>query len=253
MPTLRAEFGVCLFTVRDILLRAGVDPRKSGPKPYPVFDGAFDHPTEEAMYWIGFLMADGCITGTNGNAICLALAERDAEHVKLFRNFVGSSAAITVHQPKNPRAQRNVSVTVRSEQMVRALGHYGVVPRKGLVAEAFGGAECNRHFWRGAVDGDGHLRLWRGNGNTYARLEFCGSKRMVEQFLGFARTVVPGCRARVRPKGKICVIQFCGSVATMVVEEMYRDCMVALPRKLDTARQIVLMGISPRSWYSRAA
>ena len=56
-------------------------------------EDAFNIITEESAYWIGFLMADGCIHYHPGNApyVSLTLAKCDSDHVIEFSQFMGSS------------------------------------------------------------------------------------------------------------------------------------------------------------------
>ena len=56
-------------------------------------ESVFDDPlTTEAKYWVGFLMADGCVTfsGETDNETCvvLGLKSSDGAHVQEFREFV---------------------------------------------------------------------------------------------------------------------------------------------------------------------
>jgi|SRR3990172_1579687 len=79
-----------LYTLRH----AGI-PRRSladAQRRYPLEETAFDTLTPESAYWVGFLMADGCVSDkANGApAISLQLTASDVGHVRAFARFAGS-------------------------------------------------------------------------------------------------------------------------------------------------------------------
>lgn len=196
---------------------------------------AFDSVTEGSAYWIGFLMADGTINTPKGRSheIRLDLAEIDIEQVKSFRRFLKSSHKI--HRHLSSKGTYAGLLAVSSQHLVSALGRFGVAPRKSHTARVIG-LEHDRHFWRGAVDGDGSL-YWSSKG--LACLSFCGSQAMVAQFLDFVRAHAPDCRASVRPCGSIYRTALLGRHATRVIEVLYGECSVALARKLDRAKEML--------------
>ena len=54
--------------------------------------GALLEKTDEAAYWLGFLMADGSVA-TSSNEIKLKLGIKDFEHIKKFGAYLGLPAA----------------------------------------------------------------------------------------------------------------------------------------------------------------
>jgi intein-encoded DNA endonuclease-like protein len=76
---------------RNVVLRG---PRKRST--YQLRHDAFDELTPDAAYWIGFLFADGSVTGRGKSARVQArLSERDREHLVKLRRFLGSTHTIT--------------------------------------------------------------------------------------------------------------------------------------------------------------
>jgi biotin operon repressor len=55
--------------------------------------------TCEALYWIGFLLADGHFSKTN--RISLGLSIKDLEHIQSFANFIEYKGQIKIYQKKN--------------------------------------------------------------------------------------------------------------------------------------------------------
>lgn len=47
--------------------------------------------TEEKAYWLGFIMADGCVSITHSPKVLLGVAEKDAEHIREFHYVLNSS------------------------------------------------------------------------------------------------------------------------------------------------------------------
>jgi hypothetical protein len=74
-------------------LRAGVT---FGRKIYTLNESCFDVLTENAAYWIGFLMADGNIhKGRQGSPVVrLTISDKDYGHLIKFRQFLGSTHKI---------------------------------------------------------------------------------------------------------------------------------------------------------------
>lgn len=116
---------------------------------------SFANPSTEAQaYWIGFLAADGCVM--DNGMIQLGLAERDANHVYSFVNFIGYRGKIHVRERKV--GQRIFQVSFVCRKMANDLAKVGIVPRKSKTLLPWLCPEkLIRHYWRGLVDGDGSV------------------------------------------------------------------------------------------------
>lgn len=135
----------------------------------------------EAAYWAGFAMADGAILE---NTFRIVLHHRDEDHLRKLRRFLGSEERTISHVPDKPYAY----IAFSSRQLCEDLAKIGVTPRKSLVAEADPSLIDNHAFWRGVIDGDGNIRLYRkgpgqieGMGAPTLRIE-TGSEKMIAQF-----------------------------------------------------------------------
>lgn len=248
------DYGVSDVAIRGIVRRRGIRMRSNSEahRHIDVNQASFAKSTPEALYWAGFMMADGTIIA--GNTIAIVLSAKDEAHLLSFRKFLASEHKLTnIHTPPSAPAVR---FAVRCKQLVDDLAKWGVVPNKSKTAKATFGAAKSRDFWRGVVDGDGWLALvdqpayfnkhpkinaWS-KPRTYARLEVCGSESLMQQFLQFALGVVPACRARVRPHKSIYRVGLAGASAENVIAELYHDCVVGLPRKVHAARNILTFG-----------
>jgi len=94
-----------MSTVRQILSENSINRRprggtkgQLGRKRHALREDAFDVITEESAYWVGFLMADGCISDqpNRTTALRLSLQRSDENHVKKFSEFLGYTGKIGI-------------------------------------------------------------------------------------------------------------------------------------------------------------
>lgn len=159
----------------------------------PVDHDAFSNPTAPATaYWLGFLMADGCVYDTG--RVTLALQDRDRGHVQAWLDFMGSTDAKLQPQPAGPsRSHPAVRAQVSSRRVVEDLKKHGVVPRKTHAGVAASSDVANQPaFWRGMVDGDGTIGIARGKHGPV--LSLCGSPVVMNQFADFLANSIEGFR-----------------------------------------------------------
>ncbi len=220
------ENGLHRQTLTIQLKKNGIKPSEiSHQSQYSVDETAFDIVTEESAYWIGFLMADGCIQVTpKKNNIVLGLQISDIKHLEKFRKFLKSERAIHI-QKDGKMAQ----FTIGSKRLCQSVMKYGVIPRKCKVTKVIG-LEMNRHFWRGVVDGDGCVFT-----RTCWSLSLNGSESLLNQFSSFVRSHFPEYKATVR-KAKGCYVVQSGIKA---IDLLYSDCKIALTRKLARAKKAI--------------
>lgn len=219
-----------------------------------VNETAFDESIPDALYWAGFLMADGCISATErfkGKSaraeIHLVQAAVDIGHVEKFRKFLGSTHKIT--QRKN----NAVAFTLNSRRIVNRLVELGIVPRKTWTGEARGAAISSPDFWRGVVDGDGTIRTWkRKDGHWTCTLSLCGaSKSLLEQFRQFVQLIVPDYSGTVFAHGPIYDIVLGGRNAIPVIRSLWGRGGESLDRKAKTVQAILTMADADPLWCRR--
>lgn len=239
-------------SVRRRLMLLGIPLRSMSTaiRRHTLNESAFTELTPESAYWIGFLFADGHIRPAEPGVsprIALLLSIKDKGHVEKFREFVGSSHAITIKKPHSPqmldgrvvRDSGSASIVFSSTHMATDLRRHGM-SRNSLARKASTALAYSRDFWRGVVDGDGWLRQQsqRGAAHLYARLGLCGGRALVTQFLDYAKTVTPT-RAVVTKRGKIWIVNLCSKPANRVIRALYHENSVALDRKHMRAEQIM--------------
>lgn len=244
--------------VTDCLRRNGVNPRgiREASRLHnglPVRHDAFAEPlSAEARYWIGFLMADGCVSFQRFASphIILGVSAVDRAHLEAFRRFLGAEHAI-MNVPATTRVLRGREINIKegvrldvcSEQLAADLARYGVVPNKTRRTVAVPSMERDVDFWRGAVDGDGWVgySVRRGKHRKEKldpRICLVGTHQLVGQWSAFIRTITD-CAGTVGPDKGCWQCGATGRHAVRVIQALYSGCHVALPRKLQIAQEIL--------------
>lgn len=203
-----------------------------------VNEKAFDELTPLSAYWLGFLMADGCVTRqSEGRSLrlTLRLSVKDRAHLERFRDWIGSAHTIYEKEHADPagKTQRSCCLQISSEPLCTALGKWGVVPRKTTRENPNPELLNNRDFWRGCVDGDG---------SVYPESAYLsGGKYIVERWLHWGITTY-GVSPRLlqhfgTPGGVGCWVGWIqGPKAKDLLLDLYRPEDVCLHRKREIIR-----------------
>jgi hypothetical protein len=151
------SFNVDLSTAALWIPRQGVQMReaKVARRLYHCNESAFSSSSAEASYWLGFLLADGCIREqTKGSKnLCVALQENDRKHLIALRTFLRAE-----HPIRHNGKSNSVVLVVTSNQLCNDLIRKGCSPRKSLILlYPDSGYFYRRHFVRGYFDGDGSI------------------------------------------------------------------------------------------------
>jgi hypothetical protein len=222
-PTICSLLRRCRITLRD---------PSSARRKLPLNETAFATITPESAYWSGFLIADGAVSG---GTLIVRLAAKDMSHLQELRRFLGSGHKVQ-HIARNGWAGTPaVQLAIPSARLVADLAALGVLPRKSFTAMACPSLQHNRHFWRGVVDGDGHVGIDRRR--DVPRLELVGPAGLLTQFRSFAQSLTMT-NASVRPHKTIHRFQLSGRAAAAVLHHLYDTCTMALERKAQVARRI---------------
>lgn len=153
-------------------------------KTYPVKEDYFDIiDTEERAYWLGYIVADGCVH-SGGKRVSISSTGKDKAHLEKFKAAIESDAPLYPGRGSGPK--KEYSVIVHSGAFWRSLFLLGVVPQKTWTVKPWQGPpELMRHYWRGVVDGDGWITYQPDKGRYCVGL--CGNKAIVAGFHNFAR------------------------------------------------------------------
>lgn len=157
--------------------------------------------TEHKAYWLGFLMADGCVLETvyrNGERIPatlqIALGIQDIEIIKRFKKDISLNKEIITgfhRNPTNNTETEHCKITAGSRKMCSDLVKHGCTPRKSLTLKFPNTVPDNliRHFIRGYFDGDGsvwyseRMQLKKGRHKPTLQKNFRGAFQGTVDFL----------------------------------------------------------------------
>lgn len=219
-------FKVSRTTIIRVLKRNNVEIRNKSEasRQFRFNENAFATITPESAYWIGFLMADGCIASEN--TLQIELREKDKNHLKKLKTFLKSEHRIL--QPPCAKKRGACRFTVRSDKLIKDLMKYGIVRKKSLTCKVIG-LENNRDFWRGVMDGDGNI--WYNPTQGFWYLKLLGSKPLMQQYLNFIKTITPT-KVNLYPHKNIWTVHLGAHHAASVMYALYNNSCVALDRKL---------------------
>lgn len=222
--------GLGQSSVHDVLVKLGVPRRPvGGRRRLSLNEDYFESvDTPEKAYWLGFIAADGGITpGATGLHFRLQIG--DVGHLEKFRLAISSGASI-VPDPTG------ATLRVFSKKLTRDLAQYGIINRKSYNCVPWSGpADLMPHYWRGVVDGDGHIS------KTRAYMSLTGTREMIEGFLRFAQPIsgtrtVPG----QQPGNAAWFVHLTGAVKVPpVVRALYELDGPSLDRKLLAAQALI--------------
>lgn len=257
--------GVHLMTVYRVLRKQGIfEPegsswkgelhavkpsytRKGYPRRSDLREDAFDELDPEAMYWAGFIMADGCIhkdITRPSYRLIVRLALHDREALERLKAWLGATVKIVtgvVEAEGRFKRREYAALQLTSNALCQKLMSIGIVERKSAASSnAFVTDDCfvSRDFWRGMVDGDGSVYK-AGQGTCY----LSGTKAITQRFMDYCLTLDPSCEMAQHYHKSHCGKEGCWvarvrrrAATRIVLDTLYRDAVWALPRKLALAK-----------------
>lgn len=137
--------------------------------------------TEEKAYWLGFIMADGCITRNDKNKpynrLDINLKIEDISHLEKFNYSIQSNQPIKI---KKVNSKGHISTTcslrLNSKKICEDLITKDVVPNKtGKETIPDIPKELIKHFIRGFFDGDGCIYKQ----DKYLNCSMCSSSKKI--------------------------------------------------------------------------
>lgn len=153
-------------------------------KKYTCNDCFFSECTAEALYWAGFIAADGCVRDNSGKYIRIGLAKKDHNHIRKFRDAVKYSGKI--HSTSWGDFLGSY-IVVSSDRMFEDLKRFNVFPRKTktysfpswLISHPL---VC--HFMRGYSDGDGSFYITNRDNRATDQIcfEICGTENFIKNY-----------------------------------------------------------------------
>ena len=202
--------------------------------------------SEEKAYWLGFIMADGCIqhivryrklvTGSflqSRKLLKIQLQERDTNHLQKFLSCIEGTYSIKHYFNNGFMSAR---ILIEDNHLFDSLVTLGAVPRKSLVAKFPNiPSDLEMFFIRGYFDGDGCLSKHKTRHNT-DEFEFSlvGTREMLEAIIE-RLPVNHNIKMKQRfPERNVnnWTVKYCGNQQTYkVMSLLYKDAKIYLERK----------------------
>lgn len=219
---------------------------------------AFDILTSDALYWIGFLYADGFIEG-KAPVLGVALAEADRDHVEKFNQFLGGYLKIAViAQKRHGGLQGQVSeggklcrVKVADVRLYNRLKELGFTSNKTYDITPHELLRYSRDFWRGVIDGDG----WITKGHSiypsvnsgdiryeYPKMGLCGNEATIQEFLRYVKLSGIECKSSMKKSksnNPLYSMDSAGKPAVQIMNLLYKDATVYLDRKYQKYQELI--------------
>lgn len=186
-------------TVRRILKNNGIPIRKQEEwlRHYDLNQEYFDViDTQNKAYFLGFMYADGNVSKSN-NAIQIALQARDLHILESFKRELGcvdKPLYLVERSKKNKNHSDIYGLMIKSEHMHDSLCKLGIIPQKTHIIKYpfFISKDLQKHFIRGAMDGDGCIHATNlSNEKEIRSVDICGTydfcnglKEVIEGNLG---------------------------------------------------------------------
>ena len=166
----------------------------------------FESRDPSAMYWAGFIAADGCV---NKWKLRVTIKQSDLDHLNKLKNLLGVKTSLYFNSINN-----SFLFGASSKKMIDDLSAYGITPRKSLTYSPPLFCEESRDFWRGMVDGDGYIC------KTSPIITLCGT---IDTCNSFSRFVSCFCdsQASVIPNKNIFRVTYNGRYAKQVINKLY--------------------------------
>lgn len=140
--------------------------------------------TEEKAYWLGFIYADGYITG---KSMGITLGEKDRDHLIKFSQSIKSTYPIHTYEYNGYTSTIGCRVILRSDQIVEDLIRNGCYYNKSLILKWPTHIPSNliNHFIRGYMDGDGSISICTTSSRPVFRLRFEGTREFLNSLMSF--------------------------------------------------------------------
>lgn len=195
-------------------------------KNYTINESAFeDLNTEESAYFYGWLVTDGWVRKDN---ISIELQRGDIEILDNFKNYMQSSNEIFHRDRLQPSGfvSEMCSFGFSHRPVLERLTSLGLVERKSFITYCPEVFKYNRHFWRGVIEGDGHIST------SSNRMQLTGSYQLTKDFMDYCSFLNPNIRITQSSKVNVFDARVSNyNDVKLILDELYRECTLKLSRK----------------------
>jgi hypothetical protein len=178
------ELGCGLNTVRRRMKELKLGGKSKGIRNYQINESVFDNiNTEEKAYWLGFLLADGCIakSAKTRRAIKVSIQIRDKEHLLRLAKFFNFNGKYIFDKRNN---HERIGFVFNSVRLCNKLIEYGWLEFKENGDTKILNINENlfSHLFRGYFDGDGCISNWINKKKTWYIHIVSNNRKPLEYF-----------------------------------------------------------------------
>lgn len=189
--------------------------------------------TQEKVYWLGFLFADGCVKENNGSySVVLQLAEKDKKTIYKFKKSIKSEHKVSKYYDKRIK-KTYYGISITSYKFAKNLINLGCCPRKTFTAEfpkKYVPFKLMNHFVRGYFDGDGSV-FRKDKKDKYPIVSICVSHIFGIQLRKYLWDNVCIKKSSFRKSQSIYTIRLSSQQALSFLRWIYKDADIFLKRK----------------------
>lgn len=222
-------------------------------KKYSLDEDFFENiDTEEKAYWLGFIMADGCIniyqnkpnrkpmkrlkSNYTSYRLSILLAKQDINHLTKFKNSLKYDGVLEEgFTILNNKEYPNVKIRVTSKKLCLDLMKQNVLPRKSS-KEIFPinlPQDMYRHFIRGYFDGDGSIYYYKKTFNLL--LTIVGGHDFLVNLKQYLVDNGFNTNGQIKNEGNYSTYVIGGNqLGGEVLDYLYKDSNIYLDRKFNT-------------------
>jgi len=200
--------------------------------------------TEEKVYWLGFLYADGYISERQ---VSIDLAKKDMGHLEKLAASVEYSGSIHKYGGSIYNYRDSVRLCLCSKQMANDLARLGCTQAKSLDLKfpSFIPSELEYHFIRGLFDGDGSITH---TGRSPIAARFTGTKHIIDGIIERVPLIRTGKGYKLGRS--LHGFSASGTQAVRVMQWLYGGASVWLKRKRKKYEQLLTKSLE--IWHERA-
>lgn len=193
-------------------------------------ENSFSFPlNKESAYWAGFLIADGCVNYLHNGSLRLriALSKKDISHLKKLKLFLEADYEIFLssngHKLGKYKFKPTYCLEITSNNLCKDLINLGATTKKSFNAKANSILIDNVNFWRGVIDGDGNIGIYKVYKKyKYPHIGLCGSKSLIKQFNEYVFKNF-NIKNKILKDNKIYTISYKGKGASKIINHIYSD------------------------------
>ncbi len=201
-------------------------------KKHTVNEKFFDEFTEESVYLLGFIYADGNISWNpkkGYQSLTITASAKDKEHLERIRKLLSSTKLLLYSVKTN-----SYRLIVSNKKLCLRLMELGVMPKKSLILKfpTFIPHEYLRHFFRGVIDGDGNIRYVDREKSSYFEITIAsGSKSFSEDFISAVNKQIDVATKLRKVKGNTYILQYSCARGEKLAKYIYSSSNIFLERK----------------------